>query len=347
MKTACTFGAAAALLFGMSEAANAVDIFDIGTDDGTGAEFLVEPTPGATADPAYTFDVDADTNPDDFVRYLVGPDEAGTGDYQPNDFNPLTILYTTTCSLLPGTLATLTVGLANVRNDGTATPGGVAYSVTAGSGMVAISADPVDTGGTYDTPANVGLMNPGTLSLDQDTLGAPIEIEVTDGWWVEFDRVALAGDCVQDYVKISGTKELRNPGKSTDPLYAFSGAVGTLDDGADTLTGTILVNYRDLGPTSCEFTPTAIAYDGLGGATVDADYACTGGDKDGVVGTATLQLSARDESGCLDRKGRKDRGSIAVDADDDALDIAGTDGITGTENCLATGNVLIDDDTQG
>lgn len=50
-----------------------------------------------------------------------------------------------------------------------------------------------------------------------------------------------------------------------------------------------------------------------------------------------------------DKKGRKNRGSIFVNAesnvgngfDDDYLDINGEDGVSGTENCLRTGNVII------
>ncbi len=42
-----------------------------------------------------------------------------------------------------------------------------------------------------------------------------------------------------------------------------------------------------------------------------------------------------------DKNGRKNRGSIAVDAADDDLDISDGAGFTSEESCLATGNVII------
>ena len=68
-----------------------------------------------------------------------------------------------------------------------------------------------------------------------------------------------------------------------------------------------------------------------------------GDDKDGDQGTATIDLTSKGEARCPS----KDRGSVAVDASDDDLDISGAFGNTNGENCLARGNVIIDDDVQG
>ena len=159
---------------------------------------------------------------------------------------------------------------------------------------------------------------------------------------VQWDDMVFEIDCVVAFAKISGTKDLGESGRNgRDPLYAFGGAVGTLEGGD--LVGAITINYRGLGPTSCTFTPTSIAYDDDTAVEIEADYICEGGDHDGDEGTATIDMTARDAvEGCVDKNGKKNRGSIAVDADpDDELDISGSEGETGTENCLATGNVII------
>ena len=155
--------------------------------------------------------------------------------------------------------------------------------------------------------------------------------------------------CIADFAKISGVKNVHG-GKGTGdkgPQWAFSGIVGTFDDPGATTTGTIVINYRQLGPTSCEFTPSAaISYDGTGGATVTATYLCTGGTKDTNTGDATIDLTNKGDADCPG----KDRGSVAVTTSnpvDTDLDITGSDGNTFGENCLARGNVVIDDDVQG
>ena len=164
------------------------------------------------------------------------------------------------------------------------------------------------------------------------------------------DDLNFTIDCVADFAKISGTKEVGTRGpKRQDPVYTFGGAVGNLE--STLLVGTITINYRDI-PTSCTFTPTAITYNGDTSVQIDADYVCTNGDE----GTAIIDMTAKDaDSSCdeSDKKGRKNRGSIAVDAtttvdppfNDDDLDISDSAGVAGDENCLATGNVIIDDGT--
>ena len=161
---------------------------------------------------------------------------------------------------------------------------------------------------------------------------------------VTYDDLDFNITCVKDFAKISGVKNVHGGkgGGSTDrgPQWAFSGIVGTFDDPSMTTTGTIVINYRQLGPTSCEFTPSAaISYDGSGGATVTATYLCTGGTKDTDTGNATIDLTSKGETACPG----KDRGSVRVIADDGDLDITGSEGNTGNENCVARGNVIVDD----
>ncbi len=166
--------------------------------------------------------------------------------------------------------------------------------------------------------------------------------------FADFDDMSFRITCIADFAKISGVKNVQGGkgggSKDKGPQWAFSGIVGTFDDPSATTTGTIVINYRRLGPTSCEFTPSApIVYDGTGGATVTATYLCTGGTKDTDTGTAVIDLTNKGDAGCPG----KDRGSVAVDASDDDLDITGLKGNTDGENCLARGNVIIDDDVQG
>ena len=163
---------------------------------------------------------------------------------------------------------------------------------------------------------------------------------------VQWDDMVFEIDCVAAFAKISGTKDLLGSGRNgRDPLYAFGGAVGTLE--GEDLVGAITINYRG-EPTSCTFTPTDIEYNDDTSVAIEADYECTNGDD----GTAIILMTAKDGDGSCDnsdKNGKKNRGSIAVDAttdqgngfDDEYLDIEGDDGVTGEENCLATGNVII------
>lgn len=340
--------AAVVVAIGFAGNAHAVDIFTIGTDDGSGDEFLVLHSSGGTPDGPYTFDLDSDTNPDDFIRFQDGPDEENSGTFQPNDFNPLTIQYTTACFLLPGTKASLSVDLALVRNVGAASndgipdpgDGAVEYVIDIDGNSVTVSKDPVDTNGSSDTPTNVGLSNPGTLSVPQADLGKDIEISMIDGWWMQFDQVSLTGDCVTDFGKISGKI---GQGRGT---YSFSGVIGNDTDGNGV--GEIKVNYKD-ERSVCTFTSDGspvITGDGLGGLATDGDadveysvdYECDGGDLDGLSGTATLSLDPGDQKGTNNRGGNKDRGGIAIDDAPDAdVNIPATQ--------LDNGNVLADADT--
>lgn len=156
---------------------------------------------------------------------------------------------------------------------------------------------------------------------------------------VAYDDLSFTLNCVSDFAKVSGRIGQDPQGRGNSPEWTFGGAVGTLEDGsfADSA---IEVNYRALDSV-CTFTATAITYTSDDSATIDADYECVGGDKDAQTGTAVMDLTAKGASGCTAHANR-DRGSIAVTADDADLDIAGTFGATGGEACIDRGNVEID-----
>jgi hypothetical protein len=153
------------------------------------------------------------------------------------------------------------------------------------------------------------------------------------------DDLELTIDCVVANARISGTTGVRDHRK--DPAYAFGGAVGTLEGGD--VVGAITIDYRELGPTRCTFTPTTIYYTDDTSVEIEAYYECTNDDE----GTATIYMTARDAHAACneeDKNARKNRGSIAVNSNDDGdaeLDISGGAGATGGESCLATGNVII------
>ena len=224
------------------------------------------------------------------------------------------------------------------------------------------------SGATVNTSPNP---NAPPAPADYDPLGpisGPIDAAVTNAnvsmigkdvnsdknAFVDFDDMSFRITCIADFAKISGVKNVQGGkgggSKDKGPEWAFSGIVGNFDDAGPTTTGTIVINYRQFGPTSCEFTPSApIVYDvsgGTTGATVTATYLCSGGAKDGATGSATIDLTNKGDAGC----GGKARGSVAVTTFspvDTDLDISGSDGKTGGENCLARGNVIVDDDVQG
>lgn len=155
---------------------------------------------------------------------------------------------------------------------------------------------------------------------------------------VAYDDLSLSLNCVNDFAKVSGRKGQHGNGNA--PQWTFDGAVGTLDNG-EFANGAFEINYRALGSVCTFTTNDAILYTTESSATISADYECTGGDKDEQTGEAVLDLTAKDASGCTAHANR-DRGSIAVTADDADLDIAGEFGETGAENCIDRGNVEID-----
>lgn len=157
---------------------------------------------------------------------------------------------------------------------------------------------------------------------------------------VAYDDLSFSLNCVRDFAKVSGRKGQDPMGRGNSPEWTFDGAVGTLDDGtlAD---AAIEINYRALGSV-CTFTANdEIVFTTDSSATINADYECAGGDKDEQTGVAVIDLTAKDASGCT-AHANKDRGSIAVTADDADLDISGEFGETGGENCIDRGNVEID-----
>lgn len=325
--------AAAALTFTLATPAGAVDIWAIGTADDDDTEFLVSPTAGAMMDGPYLFDVDTAIAPDDFIRVLAGPDEDPAGDTQPDDFNPLTIAYTTECALLPGTEARLALDIASLHNvidDPLANDGIHAWSVDIGGAVTAISLADIDTPGGDMSPGALGVAEVVTVAVTQEQLGSDIVVSMDDGWRMSFDAVALIGDCVDDSAKISGKIGSGN-GKGRGqgaPTHAFAGAVGTDTDGG--VVGDITVNYRpaDEIPSSCTYTPVGdLAYsivDDLDVAMFDSDYTCVGGIFDGFAGSALVTLTSRDKG--------NDRGLVEIDASDEELDI---------DDALEKGNVII------
>lgn len=157
---------------------------------------------------------------------------------------------------------------------------------------------------------------------------------------VAYDDLDFSVNCVNDFAKVSGRIGQDPRGRGNSPEFTFGGAVGTLDDGT-LAEGAIEINYRGLDSV-CTFTANAIEYTSADSATIDADYSCAGGDKDEQEGTAAIDLTAKDASGCT-AHANKDRGSVAVTADHADLDISGEFGATGGEACIDRGNVEIDD----
>ena len=198
---------------------------------------------------------------------------------------------------------------------------------------------PQDGGSTYSAFGVMGNIPAGAVTANYMISGV-----LLSGGFINLflDDLELTIDCVVANARINGTMGVR-PGRK-DPAYAFGGAVGTLEGGG--VVGAITIDYRELGPTRCTFTPTTIDYTDDTSVAITAHYSCEGGDKDGYQGTdMTIYMTARDaHASCdeSDKNARKNRGSIAVNSnDDDDLDISGGAGATRVENCLATGNVII------
>jgi hypothetical protein len=323
---------AASLLFGVTNPAQAESLFTIGDDDGA-ADGSQTPAQGAPG-PVY-FQVGQDSLAD-FPRAITAEN------------TPLVIQYRHACTLLPGTVAALTVDVARVANlgdvraqNGSPTPYQFQYDVAVGATNTPYIFEPVNTpdlGAAPGVDGAAAVSNPIAISLEQGELGLDITIDLVQGRFLQLDRVSLRAHCVDDYAKVSGT--IGEAADNSGPRWAFEGAVGTLPNGQEI--GEISVNYRDLGPTSCDFkvAPNAsIVYDGLGGAVFNARYSCSGGLKDGRVGSAVVALT--DGSA----PGPEERGSIGIWTQDPDLRITGTSGNTGWEVDLETGNVIIDPDT--
>lgn len=337
-----------------SGTASAVDIWTIGTQDSPpgpetttdNSEMGIIPAPGAVTDPPYTFDVDTAANPGEFIKDLVGPDEDVAGTFQPNDFNPLTIVYTTDCFLLPGSNAALLIDIDHVFNPASNQPvlpeDEVTYEVAIGAGGPASFSKSgiVSLPGTRQTPSSVTFPNPAMLSITQVQLGEDISVEVTNGWHIGFDYLSLTGDCVTDFGKISGKI---GQGRGS---YSFSGILGNDTDGNGV--GAIEVNYKG-SKSQCTFESdgTLIATgDGLGGLASDGDtdvgysvnYECSGGDFDGATGAAMINLDPGDQT-TSNSSNNKDRGAIEISGafPDAGLNIAPT--------ALDNGNVIVDSDT--
>lgn len=156
---------------------------------------------------------------------------------------------------------------------------------------------------------------------------------------VAYDELQFTLNCVADFAKVSGRIGEDPRGRGKSPQWTFGGAVGTLEDGT-LAASTIEINYREFDSV-CEYSAIQIAYTSETSAAIEAEYLCTGGEKDGQSGIAMIDLTARNASGCT-AHANKDRGSIAVTSDDAGLDIVGEFGETGGEACIDRGNVEID-----
>jgi hypothetical protein len=155
---------------------------------------------------------------------------------------------------------------------------------------------------------------------------------------VAYDDLSLSFNCIEGYAKVGG--RIGQHGNGNAPEFAFSGAVGTLADGS-MANSSISINYRAL-KSHCDFeVGSDIVFTSETSATIDAEYTCRGGEKDEQTGTAVIDVTAKDASGCV-AHASKDRGSISVIADDAELDITGgAAGETGAEVCIEMGNVEV------
>lgn len=163
--------------------------------------------------------------------------------------------------------------------------------------------------------------------------------EVETAIQVAYEELELTFNCVTDFAKVSGRIGEDPQGRGRSPEWTFAGAVGTLED-ETFAASTIEINYRAFD-SACTFTANEIEFIGEDSATINADYECVSGELDGQTGVATIDLTAKGASGCTAHANR-DRGSIAVTADDAALDVSGEFGGTGVEACIDRGNVDLD-----
>lgn len=175
-------------------------LWSIGVQDDSRDEFLVSVTTGSPSDSPYTFDLDADVNPDDFVKLVAGPDEDPGASIQPNDFNPLTVKYSPSCRLAAGTQPTLLVDIERLRNVVDDPPGNedtVELQIAAGGQPVGsvLFTGVANLPGENVTPAGVGASDTYDFPIDADDFGTDLTFTVTDGWWLGFDYLSLSGEC--------------------------------------------------------------------------------------------------------------------------------------------------------
>ncbi len=186
--------------------------------------------------------------------------------------------------------------------------------------------------GSNDVPENSATMNvelTGTATNDGT---------VAD---VGFDDVSVTlTDCLATFAKISGKVM---GGGSQRGQWSFEGSVGTLHDGgALVFSDPFHINYKT-ERQSCDFTPTALSFDGTT-AVVTADYDCNEGS--GFQGVDALIRLVPGTGGSNGGGNVKDRGDVCVDAPDDELDIGSfCDADDGDELALKNGNVHTDEDT--
>ena len=186
--------------------------------------------------------------------------------------------------------------------------------------------------GTNDVPENSATMNVRLTGTEEgDDLVAD----------VGFDDVSVTlTDCLASFAKISG-KVMGTGGQRGQ--WSFSGTVGILHDGGGLVfTDPFHINYKTLRQ-SCDFTPTALSFDGTT-AVVIADYDCNDGS--GFQDVGALIRLVPGTGGSNGGGNVKDRGDVCVDAPDDELDIGSScTADDGDELALKNGNVHTDDDT--
>ncbi len=220
--------------------------------------------------------------------------------------------------------------------DGSWTADGFVFTDSSDTGQLVVSLD--DASGASSAAKNSSgsyiAMGPITGSISDEAVTATVSMIGADAGtpdgtaFVHFDDMSFRITCVKDFAKISG-KIRGSGGKGNEGRagqYSFAGTVGHFDDLAMTLAGEYLINYQVLGH-SCVFTPTSLMFADPS-ATVLASYVCD--DVDTTFGNAVMRLTQG--AGGPEGTGKnKDRGSVCVDADTDALDLVGVSGVCTAE----------------
>ena len=220
--------------------------------------------------------------------------------------------------------------------DGSWTADGFVFTDSSDTGQLVVSLDDASGASSADknSSGTYTAMGPITGPISDESGTATVSMIGTDAGtpdgtaFVHFDDMSFRITCVKDFAKVSG-KIKGAGGKGNEGRagqWSFAGTVGHFDDVAMTLAGEYLINYKVLGH-SCVFTPTSLMFADPS-ATVLASYICD--DVDTTFGNAVIRLTQG--AGGPEGTGKnKDRGSVCVDADTDALDIVGVSGVCTAE----------------
>ena len=188
------------------------------------------------------------------------------------------------------------------------------------------------------------VIGPNTVPENSATMNVELTGTATNDGTVAdvgFDDVSVTlTDCLASFAKISG-KVMGTGGQRGQ--WSFEGSVGILHDGGGLVfSDPFHINYKS-ERQSCDFTPTALTFDGTT-AVVTADYDCNEGS--GFQGVDALIRLVPGTGGPEGTGKNKDRGDVCVDAPDNDLDIGSfcdVDG--GNEFALKNGNVHTDENT--